>query len=85
MQEWGKEVVTELSAGAQMCVSSLCWTMGQETGVETIERRRVARIGLQTNWAGSLRKAALWEGLRQKFERKKEFTSGGVARTGREG
>ena len=34
MREWGKEVVAELSAGAQMYVSSLCWTMGQETGVE---------------------------------------------------
>lgn len=52
-------------------VSSMCWTRAQETGVVTTGRRRVACMGLRTNWEGSLRKAALWEGLDRSLNRRK--------------
>lgn len=52
-------------------VSSVYWTTGQETGVVTTGRRRVACMGLHTNWKGSLRKAALWEGFDGSLSRRK--------------
>lgn len=56
--------------GTDVC--SVCWSRGQETGVVTTERRRrVACKGLHTNWEGSLRKAALWEGFDGSLSRRK--------------
>lgn len=51
-------------------VSSMCWTRAQETDVTT-ERRRVACVGLHTNWEGSLRKVALWKALNRSLNRRK--------------
>lgn len=60
-----------VGGGGTTDVSSECWTWGQEIGVVTTERRRVACMGLHTNWEGSLRKAALWKGFDRRLNRRK--------------